>query len=183
MRNTIETLRKNAELNLCRECYNHYLAGIEPSIKKILVDTINDWRSAETYITRMVMKKKGVFKSNLEFLSIDNWDEKFADDVDVELFKKIKKRSFYHKILYLKNEKVIPQSCYEFLRRVKNIRNNIHEDPIVYRFTEKDLELFSIAHSISANLHSSTFSNWSEEIRNTMISRCEQDAKRYISNW
>jgi hypothetical protein len=97
--------------------------------------------------------KLHTMRARIEAVSIDNWSNEFKDDIDKKLFKEIKKKwPFYNKILYLKDNKLMPESCYEFLRRVKNIRNKIHEDPIVYEFTEKDLGLFSIAHDISVNL-------------------------------
>ncbi len=182
MMKSVETLRKNAEQTLCSDCIHTYQTDIEPNIKKILLDTINDWRSTENYITRMVMTKKENFKTDLELISIDNGDNKKSDDEDAKLHKKIQGWPFYRKIIYLKNEKLIPESCYEFLSRAKNIRNNIHEDPFIHGFTEKDLELLNIAHYISANLYSSISSNWSEEIKETMISKCEQISKKYNSN-
>jgi hypothetical protein len=102
-------------------------------------------------------------------------------DVDIKLFNRIKiKWSFYSKIKYLKDQKLIPEPCFIFLNKLKNIRNKIHEDPLVYGFSEKDLELFSIAHNLSANLHSSTFSGWSDVIKNNIISNCENAAAKQL---
>jgi hypothetical protein len=182
MRITIERLRDNAKLNLCDDCYKHYLALIEPSVKKITYDILDDWRSTESYITRIVMKDCGVFKSDIEVQSIDNWDEQFANEVDINMFNIIKLSSFSSKINYLKKRKLIPESCYGILEKVNDIRNRVHEDPIVYEFGRKDHELFHTANAILANLHMAFFGNWPQDIKNNIINNCEKAAAKQLEN-
>lgn len=84
---TIEGLRKLAELNLCGDCFQKYKMLIEPSIKNWLSKPISKWREAESYITQMVMKTKGVFKGKTTIISFDeSEEEKVADEVDVKAF-------------------------------------------------------------------------------------------------
>ena len=56
----------------------------------------------ESNITQMAMIRKGVFKTDIIFISIGKWDDKFHKDVDKDLFYKIKKWGLKRKIDYLK---------------------------------------------------------------------------------
>jgi hypothetical protein len=96
---TIEDLRRFAELNLCKDCFQKYTMLIEGTIKNWLSQPISDWRQAESYVTQMVMKTKGVFKGKTIIISLDEGDEeKCADEVDVKAFGEIKKWTFKWKI-------------------------------------------------------------------------------------
>lgn len=58
----IERLRKLAELNLCKDYYQKYLAMIEPFIKGWLFKPLNEWSNVESYITQMVIYTKASSK-------------------------------------------------------------------------------------------------------------------------
>ncbi|MFZ3169653.1 MAG: hypothetical protein WA130_18720 [Candidatus Methanoperedens sp.] len=52
---TIEYLNETAKINLCPTCFEIYKASIEPSIKDLLFNPIDDWRDVESNITQMVL--------------------------------------------------------------------------------------------------------------------------------
>ena len=129
---------------------------LEPTIKRRLLNPLSDWANVESNITQMVMKLKGVFKTDVIVLSLDDYsNEKHADEVDVKTFQEIKYRwGFKEKIQYLKKERVLGESSYNFLYKLSNIRNKIHEE--FNEFTEQDLNLFRWADSITFQIHHAT---------------------------
>jgi len=142
--NTIEGLRKMAELNFDPECYKKYLALIEPGIKSMFENYFSGWKSLESTINQMVMKHKGIFKTDLIVISIDSKaDEQY---VDVEAFNKIKNWSFKQKIDYLHKNGILGDSSYKLLDLLRKKRNKIHEPGV--NFSEQELAEFSYAHSI-----------------------------------
>lgn len=177
---TLEQLRLDAELNLCEKCYGVYLSFIEPNIRELIVKRLDDWRSTESDITQMVMKHRGVFKTDVWIIFIGEWDDKYHEDVDKDLFYKTKKWPVWKKIKYLKNNELLPEACYRLLDKARERRNMIHEDPLVYRFTDKDLDLFSQAHNVSAILLQVMRTNLPEDIQERMIKNCETASKRYL---
>jgi hypothetical protein len=177
---TLEQLRRDVELNLCDKCYPKYLGFIEPRIWKLIITRLDDMRSMESIITQMVMIHKGVFKTDMIFISIGKWDDKFHEDVHKDLFYDIKKWRFKWKIDYLKKVKILPEPCYTLLDNARARRNLIHEDPMVYMFTDEDLELFSQAHNVSANLLQIMRSKLPEDVKQGIISRCETSSQRYL---
>ncbi len=180
MERTLEQLKRDVKLNLCDQCYPQYLAFIEPRIRKFIVTRLDDMRSMESFITQMVMIHKGVFKKDLIFISIGKWDDKFHEDVHKDLFYKIKKMGFKRKIDYLKKVKILPESCYLLLDIARGRRNLIHEDPLVYTFTDEDLEIFSQAHNVSANLLQVMWGKLPEDVKQGIISRCETSSQLYL---
>ncbi len=50
----------------------------------------------------------------------------------------------------------------------------------VYMFTDEDLELFSQAHNVSANLLQVMRSKLPEDVKQSIISRCETSSQRYL---
>lgn len=142
--NTIEGLRKLAELNFDPECYKKYLCLIEPGIKSIMENYFSGWKDLESFVTQMVMKHKGIFKTEFIVISLDSEDEE--QYVDVEAFNKIKNWKFKHKINYLHKNGLLGDSSYKLLDLLREKRNKIHEPNV--NFSEQDLAEFSYASSI-----------------------------------
>lgn len=176
---SLKNLRKIAELNLCEDCYEKYKALLEPTIEKWLFNPLRDWRDVESCITRMVMKSKGVFKSDLIFISIDEDSNKFANEVDVKTFREIKKWAFKRKIDYLKKEGILGDSSYNFLDRVRKIRNRIHE--LFNEFSEQDLALFSLAREVTFQIYNATMFNLGDAMSKNIKSNAEKVAKHWLS--
>jgi len=176
---SINDLRKLAELNLCEKCYQKYLALLEPSIKSLSFNPLSDWRKVESYITLLVMKREGVFKSDTIFISIDeDANEKFADEVDVRAFQKIKKLGFKKKIDYLHKNGILQESSHKFLNRVREIRNRIHD--MFSEFSEKDLALFHWAKAVTSQIYYAIMVDWKENISENMKSNAENLAQQLL---
>lgn len=181
MRN-IEGLRKLAELNLCGDCFQKYKMLIEPSIKNWLSKPISDWREAESYITQMVMKTKGVFKGKTTIISFDeSEEEKVADEVDVKAFRKIKYWKFKWKINFLHEKGILGDSSYKLLDKAREVRNTIHDEPIIAELSEQDYTLFYIASAISSQIWSATMIDWEEDISVNLKSNAEKVAEQWLS--
>ena len=180
MRRTLEQLSRDVKLNLCDKCYPQYVAFIEPGIRELIVKRWDDWRSTESSITRMVMIHKGVFKTDLIVISIEKGDDKAHEYVHKELFFKIKKWGFKRKINYLKKEHILPEPCFTLFDKARERRNLIHEDPLVYRFTNEDLELFYHTNNVSDNLLLVMTVKFPEAVKQNIISRCEISSQRYL---
>jgi hypothetical protein len=172
----IESLRKFAELNLCKDCYQKYLALIEPSIERWLFKPLDDWRNVESYVTRMVMEHFGVFKSDAIYISLaEDAEEKYGDEVDVKAFRKIEKWGFKKKIEYLHEYGILQDSSYGFLYKMSNIRNRIHD--WFQEFSEQDLALFRWANTITLQIHDASTIKLSTEISANMKSNAEKTAE------
>jgi len=70
---------------------------------------------------------------------------------------------FWQKSKFLRDEKILPESCYQVLKLAGKVRNNIHVDPAVFAMTEKDLELFRYAHQIAYQIQFAKSSDWFPE--------------------
>jgi hypothetical protein len=149
-------------------------------VRELVAERLDDWRSTESIITQMGMKYRGIFKTDMWVISIGDWDDKFHEHVDKDLFLKTKKWSFLKKIKYLKKNNLLPEPCYNLLNTARERRNMIHEDPLVYRFTEEDLNLFYIGHSVSANLQQVMRFNWSDDVKQRIIEGCEVSCQAYL---
>ena len=151
---------------------------IEPGIRPLL-QPLSDWRETESMITQMVMKHKGVFKGDLIFISIDeDIDEKFSNEVDVEAFNKIKKWSIKRKFDYLLKHGILQNSSYEFLNKVREIRNKIHEP--FYNFSEKDMTLFNYSRYITGQIHPAIMYKSIEKYTARLISNAEKIAEQML---
>ncbi len=179
---TIESLRKVAELNLCKDCFLKYKALIEPTIKIWLSQPLSDWRQAESQITQMVMETKGVFKGKTWVLSFNKGEEKkVAEYVDVEAFRKTEKMTFKDKIDYLHKSGIIQDSSYRLLDEARKARNKIHSEPIVAKLSDEDYTLFSIASWITGQIWSAMRFNWEENTAINIRSNAEKVAKQWLS--
>lgn len=155
---------------------------IEPSIKNWLSKPISDWREAESYITQMVMKTKGVFKGKTTIISFDeSEEEKVADEVDVKAFKKIKYSSFKWKIVFLHKKGILGDSSYRLLDKAREVRNTIHDEPIIAELSEQDYTLFYVASAISSQIWSATMIDWEEDISANLKSNAEKVAEQWLS--
>jgi hypothetical protein len=178
---TIENLRKLAELNLCKDCFWKYKAMIEPTIKIWLSQPLSDFRQAESEITQMVMKTKGVFKGKMWVLSFNKGEEeKVAEYIDVKAFRKIEKMRFKDKIDYLHENGILQDSSYRLLDKAREARNKIHAEPIVAELSEEDYTLFSMASWIASQIWSAMRFDWEEEIITNIKSNTEKVAEQWL---
>src|SRR2546425_5066639 len=91
-----------------------YHALIEGNVERMLQDSLYDWRSAESVVTQIVMRHKGVFKTRSTVISLgDNPPEEL---VDVKRYKEIEFWDFIRKLEYLYNNTILPDNCYEALK-------------------------------------------------------------------
>ncbi len=165
MRRTLENLSRDAELNLCDRCKPVYRSLIEPGVRELIITRFDDWRETESAITQMVMKHRGVFKTDVWVISLGEWNDEYKSDVDRDQFLKIKKWSFQGKIDYLKKHGILPEVCYRLIDLARDRRNNLHEHPLVYRFTDEDLDLFYLCNGVSSNLKLNMAINSHEDIK------------------
>jgi len=182
---SLKALRSLAKLNLGENCYKTYLAIIEPSIKSMVLNTLEDWRIAESNVTQMVMKCKGVYKGDYVFTQLsDDASEKFSEEVDVNLFNKIKKWGFKDKIVYLKKEGIVPSSVYVFLANAARIRNRLHDPPIDSMFSEEDFLIFYYARALTDQVHLVYMGKISDDsIETRLRSNVEVAAKRLLQRF
>src|SRR3989442_5116249 len=133
---TIERLREFVKLNLCDECYPKYLGLIEPSVRQLALDQFYYWRTAESIVTQMVMREKGAYKTNTIVLSINEKPGDWESLVDIRKFRQVSRMKFWEKNEFLRDEKILPESCFQLLKLASNVRNNIHVDPAVFVMSE-----------------------------------------------
>ncbi len=115
------------------------------------------------------MKNEGVFKSDLIFINLgDDSENKFVDQVDIKKFKEIKFWKFKKKINNLHDKGILPNSCYRLFDYAREIRNLQHEHPLVYPFSEKDLQLFEYTHRIASQLYNIMTSEQQEKINDKL---------------
>ena len=101
------------------------------------------FRQAESQITQIVMKTKGVFKGNTWVLSFNkSEEEKAADYIDVKAFRKIEKMGFKDKIDYLHKNGILQDSSYRLLDKAREARNKIHVEPILQNCQKKTMLCF-----------------------------------------
>ncbi len=153
---------------------------IEGTIKNWLSQPISDWRQAESYVTQMVMKTKGVFKGKTIIISLDEGDEeKCADEVDVKAFREIKKWTFKWKIDFLYKNGILQDSSYKLLDKAREIRNTIHDE--FAELSEQDYTLFYIANAITSQIWSAMMIDWGEDISTNLRSNAEKVAEQWLS--
>ena len=178
---TIEDLRRIAELNLCENCFQKYKMFIEPTIRDWVSNPLSDWIEVESYVTQMVMKKKGIFKGNLIFISLDEGSkEKHSDEVDVKAFLKNEKGGFKNKIEYLHNNGILNDSSHKFLIKAGKVRNKIHNPYAPY--SERDQTLFQVAKVITFHIWSATMIEMGEDTSNNLKYEAEKLAEQYLEN-
>jgi hypothetical protein len=178
---TIGHLRKNAELNLCPDCFKKYRAIIEPSIMHYLAQPLDDFRQAESQITQIVMKVNGVFKGGIWVLSMGEGDEdKVDDDIDVKAYRKIEKWGFKQNIDYLYKNGILRDSSYGILNKARKARNKIHSNPTIGGLSMDDYTLFSMAHGITTWIFISLRFNSTQEITSNILFKVEEVAEKWL---
>jgi hypothetical protein len=179
---TIEYLRALAQLNLCENCFQKYKMLIEPSIRGYLSKPLNDWREAETEITQLVMKTKGIFKGDMWVLSFDDSEEeKVAQYLDVKAFRKIERWRVKERIDYLYENGIIQDYSYKVLDKARKARNKIHEEPSFVQISDEDYALFSVANWIASQILSTYRVVWGEGISAKIRSNAEKVAEQWLS--
>lgn len=178
---TIEHLRKLAELNLCDNCFQKYKAFLEPTIQStiqsLLLRPLADWIETESEITQMVMKNKGIFKGEIIVISLGNEESEVADMVnDVKAFRKIKKWRIKDKIDYLHDTGILQDSSYELLDKAREARNRLHD---LIAFSEQDYALFRLAYIITNQIWNATMTE-QKEISIGLKTDAERKAKQWL---
>ena len=154
---------------------------IEPSIKLYLSQPLSDFRQAESQITQIVMKTKGVFKGETWVLSfIEGEEEEAADFIDVEAYKKNEKMSFKAKIDYLHKNGILQDSSYSILDKARDSRNKIHTEPILAELSEEDYALFSMASWITSQIYTVIKFDLEEKIITNIKSNTEKVAEQWL---
>jgi hypothetical protein len=59
---SVKVIRRLAEQNLCKVCFEKYKQLLEPTIKSWRASPLFAWNPTEWMITVMVMKLEGVYK-------------------------------------------------------------------------------------------------------------------------
>jgi hypothetical protein len=179
---TIEHLRKLAELNLCDSCFQKYKAFLEPTIQSTIqslrLRPLGDWIETESEITQIVMKNKGVFKGKAIVLFLGNDENKITDMVDVKAFNQIKKWKFNEKINYLHATGVLQDSSYELLDKARETRNRLHD---LIAFSEQDYALFHLAYIITNQIWTATMTD-QKDISIWLKTNAEKNAKQWLES-
>jgi hypothetical protein len=177
---TIEDLRKLAELNLCKDCFQKYRALIEPTIEYWLFVPLADWKQVESEVTQMVMKTKGIFKGEKFFYNLtEGNDKKYADDVDGKAFRKTKKLPFKRKIDYLHANGILQDSSYQLLDIASKKRNQIHD---ASGFSEQNYTLFHVASIITNLIWSAMMVERKDDMFN-MSTNLKSNAEKIAEQW
>jgi hypothetical protein len=154
---------------------------IEPSVKSYLSQPLSDFRQAESQITQIVMKTKGVFKGKTWVISFDKGEEEeVAKYIDVKAFRKIEKSSFKDKINYLHENGIIQGSSYKLLDKAREARNKIHAEPSVAGLSQEDYTLFSWASWITSQIWSAIRFDWEEKVMTNIKSNTKKVAEQWL---
>jgi len=163
-----EKLRKMAELNFCKECYQKYLMFIHGEIEYLLSEPISDWRQVETDITLLAVKAKGAYKKTNS--GIFTPDEK--------AFKHIQKEKLWKKLKILKETGVIGENLYRFLDEVSKIRNKIHPPN---KFSKQDYALFREAKTLASAMVTPILFDLKDDVWKRYLADVEYRAKWLLS--
>jgi hypothetical protein len=125
----------------------------------------------------MVMRNKGVFKTRTTVIALS--DNPLEELVDVKGYKDVEFWDFTRKLNYLHNNKILPDNCYESLKIANRVRNKLHNDPMVARFSEGDLQLFACVHQIAFQIQSAEMEH-TVELKEQFRLRAEEFAKRVV---
>lgn len=175
----IEKLRRLAEQHLCEQCYKIYEYILEPNIMAI-PPPLSDWKQAESWVTLMVMKHKGVFRGDEMFFTVDEEaDEEILQKVDVKAFQKIRKDKFWRKLQYLRKHGILGDCSYTFLSKASEIRNMIHE--VYYEFSEQDRNVFRWANAITSQIYSTMMFDLREDLAVKLRLQAEKASERLLS--
>ena len=180
---SLKILRSVAKLNLCEKCYETYLALIEPTAKEFLLVPLSDWGEIESNITWMTLKSKGVFKKENHLvleLDEDESGEGYSEIVDVEALREIQQEwGFMKKVRYLHEQGILKPFSFKLLIKLSKIRNKLHK--YAYRFTERELELFSQAKPLFTSLGFAVLWTRDQNKLKQIIEGVEKQAEKLLS--
>lgn len=163
-----EKLKKTAELNFCKDCYQKYLFLIQGEIEYLLSEPISDWRQTEANITLMVVKAKGAYKKTNSGVFTPN----------EKTFKQIQKEKLYEKLEILKEAGILGDNLYKFLNKVSEIRNKIHSQ---YKFSEQDYILFRQANTLTSAMVTPILFDLKDDVWKRTLTAIENRAKWLLS--
>ncbi|NOJ27662.1 MAG: hypothetical protein DA330_06595 [Nitrososphaera sp.] len=148
---TLENIRNLAKLNLKDDCFQVYLAIIEPNIKSMMESYFKDWQGIEVYVRLLYLIYNGVYRKipGPYIVDIEKGEtpEMFRENItDMTLFKKLYWRSFSRMLRELYEEKAIGPNLYELLSILNRRRNQIHRYGI--GLTDYDRLNFHTANSL-----------------------------------
>lgn len=125
---TLDSLGKNAELNLCERCQPVYRAVIEPTVKAMLDEFFFDWQGVETHVRFILAKTLGAFKKRPYLLDIGKEEplEGLADSIDIKLYDKIRRKWFSTMVDDLKHLGIIGPNLHALLLETAKRRNKVH---------------------------------------------------------
>ena len=135
-----------------KKCFETYLHLIEPSIKQIIRNYFGGWNSIESYITQIIMRVNGVYKTSISYI-FDAGDDrnKYIDSVDLKKYKKFERFSFKTKINFLLKNKTIGKNTYKLLDLLREKRNKIHNyDGYI---SDEDRRWFTVGFSVIADIY------------------------------
>ena len=177
---TVEHLRKLAELNFCHECFQKYQAFIEPTIQStiqsLLTLPLADWVFTELDITNLVLKNKGVFKTEAIVIQLSTDEEKNSSLVDADAFRRIQKMPFKKKIDYLRKNGLLQEFSYELLDKARITRNRLHN---LTAFSKEDYDLFHFARAVTYHIWTATTIE-NKDAANLLKTRAEKSAKQFL---
>jgi hypothetical protein len=126
----VDRLRRIAESNLCKDCYEKYKALIEPSIKSLVASPLAGWPETEVFLTAIIWRDAEAYDYGERTTLLDfDFDEvnSLPEKTNRELIVEIKKWSFGKKLNYLKKRKIIGVNTYQLFEEGRKTRNKIHK--------------------------------------------------------
>ncbi len=162
-----------------KKCFETYLHLIEPKIKQIIRNYFGGWNSIESYITQIIMRVNGVYKTSTSFI-FDAGDDrnKYIDSVDLKKYKKFERFSFKRKINFLLKNKTIGKNTYKLLDLLREKRNKIHNyDGYV---SDEDRRWFAIGASVLHGVYFSISRSNLESKQNELSENTEKMASQLM---
>lgn len=163
-----EKLKRQAELNFCKDCYHKYLTSIHVEIEYLLSEPLSDWRQTEANIDIMWIKAKGLYNgvNSTVFSPHEN------------AFKKARGETSYDKLKFLKKEEIINNYTYEFLDKVRKRRNKIHPPS---KFSKQDYVLFREAKALTDTIQIPIIHDLKDDRWKNVLVNVENHAKQLLS--
>ena len=163
-----EQLKKMAELNFCKDCYQKYLALIHCGVEYLLSEPLSDWRQTEANIDIMWIKAKGLYNGV-------NSTVFFPHEGALQ---KAKKEKLWRKLKYLKAKGILNDSTYEFLGKVSERRNKIHSQT---KFSKQDYVLFREAKALTGTMQIPIIHDLKDDGWKNVLANVEKHAKQLLS--
>jgi len=179
---SIEELRGFAKLNMDEKCFKIYLQLIEPNIKQIIRNYFGGWNLIESYITQIIMRVNGVYKTSTSVIfDVGDDRNKFLDLVDLKKYKKFEKFTFKRKINFLLKNKTIGENTYKLLDLLREKRNKIHDyDGYI---SDEDRRGFAVGVSVLSGVYFSISRSNLEPKQNGLRENTEKMALQIMKEW